>query len=130
MRSEAEFALALRQQRLLLRSDALRRTIAEQAQVLDAPLAAADRMRAIAAWIYAQRLWIAGAAVVVLVVRPRRAWRVVRFAWWLWRSARRAPAWFAVAGMLAQQAARRRADRSHSMQGRTGHGQDHHVPAP
>jgi YqjK-like protein len=125
VRTEAEFALALRQQRLLLRSEALRGTIALQAQVLEAPFATADQVRAIAAWVYAQRVWFAGAAVVVLVVRPRRAWRVARFAWWLWRSARRARGWLAVASLLAQ-----RATDSRSTQGRPEHGQDHRVPAP
>ncbi len=125
MRTEAEFELALRQQRLLLRSEALRGTIAVQAQALEAPLATADQVRAIAAWVYMQRLWFAGAAVVVLVVRPRRAWRVARFAWWLWRNARRARTWLAAAGLLAQRAAD-----SRSTQGRPEHGQDHRVPAP
>ncbi len=104
MKSEAEFAIALRQQRLLLRSEALRGQLASQVQVLDAPLAAADQARAIAQWLYARRVWIAAGAVVVLVARPRRAWRAMRLGWWLWRSARRAQAWLAAAGLLARTA--------------------------
>ena len=96
MRSEAEFELALRQQRLLLRSEALRDAIATQATVLDAPFAAADRVRAAARWLDAHRTWVFGAAVVFVVLRPRRAWRIARFGWWLWRAKRRAQTWFAV----------------------------------
>ena len=101
MRTEAEFALALRQQRLLLRSEALRSAIAGQARVLEAPLAAADRARAAARWLYARRRWIAVAVVAIVVVRPRRAWRAARWGWWLWRSGRRVGEWLALAGLLA-----------------------------
>jgi YqjK-like protein len=104
MKSEAEFALALHQQRLLLRSETLRGQVASQARVLEAPLAAADQARASAHWLYTQRVWIAAAAVVVLVARPRRAWRAARLGWWLWRSALRAQAWLAAAGLLARTA--------------------------
>jgi hypothetical protein len=104
MKSDAEFELALRQQQLLSRSEALRSALAVQAQVLEAPLAAADLARAIAQWLYEQRIWIAGATVAVLIVRPRRAWRVARWSWWLWRNVRRARAWLAVAGMAERRA--------------------------
>ena len=122
MRSEAEFALALRQQRLLLRSEALRNALVEQAGFIEAPLALADQVRAAARWLHAHRLWIAGAAAVVVVVRPRRAWRAARLAWWLWRSARRARAWLAMAGLLAQRDAEAREDSSRSMHGRPHYG--------
>jgi hypothetical protein len=104
VRSEAEFALALRQQRLLLRSEALRDAVATQATVLRAPLAAADRVRAVARWLDAHRAWVAGAAVVLVVVRPRRAWRIARLGWWLWRTTRRAQTWLAVLAPTARQA--------------------------
>ncbi len=100
-----ELDLALRQQRLLLRSAALRSKLAEQSVVLEAPLAAADRVHAGARWLYRQRAWLAGAVVVVLVVRPRRAWRVARFGWWLWRSARRVQPWLVAAGLVAARGA-------------------------
>lgn len=101
MRTEAEFALALKQQRLLLRSEALRRAVAEQVRVLEAPLGVADRARALSRWLYAQRAWIALAAVTVVVVRPRRAWRAARWGWWVWRHARRVHAMLVAAGLVA-----------------------------
>lgn len=93
-------ALLLRKERLLSRSAALRGDIAAQSAVLERPLAAADRVRAGAHWAYRQRGWIAGAAVAVWVVRPRRAFRGLRFAWWLWRRVQRARPWLALAGSL------------------------------
>ncbi len=101
MRSELEFDLALRQQRLLMRSEILRAALVQESVVLEAPLAAADQVRAAANWLYSKRDWIVGGVVVLLVVRPRRAWRVVRWGWWLWRSARRALPWLAAAGLVA-----------------------------
>lgn len=135
MRSEAEFALALRQQRLQMRSEMLRAQITQQAGALEAPLAAADQVRAWARWLHAQRAWIAGAVVVVLVVRPRRAWRVAMLGWRLWRVSRRMRAWLAVAGILARSAQARGSSTgahrsSTSMHRRHFHGQDHRVPAP
>jgi|APFre7841882630_1041343.scaffolds.fasta_scaffold101399_2 hypothetical protein len=92
--------LALRRQRLLLRSAALRATLAEQSVAIETPLAAADRVYAGARWLYRQRGWLIGGVVIVLVVRPRRAWRLLRFGWWAWRSARRAQTWLSAAGLM------------------------------
>lgn len=92
--------LALRRQALLQRSAALREGLAYQSVALEAPLAAADRVHEGARWLYRQRAWLAGGLVVVLVVRPRRAWRLVRFSWWAWRSARRVQPWLAAAGLI------------------------------
>ena len=100
MSTAAEFDLALRRERLLLRSAALRTTLGDQSVVLEAPLAAADRVSAGAHWLYRQRAWLIGGLVVVLVLKPRRAWRVARFGWWLWRSSRRALPWLMAAGLL------------------------------
>lgn len=100
MRTEAEFALALRQQRLLLRSEALRAAIATESRVLEAPLALADQGRALVLWLYARRLWIGAGVAVVLLIRPRRAWRVASTAWWLWRSALRVRRWLGAAGLM------------------------------
>ena len=97
----AEFELALRQQRLQLRSAALRRQLGEQAVVLEAPFNAADRVQAAALWLYRQRAWLVGGAVVVVVVRPRKAWALVKFSWWLWRSVRRVQSWLPDAGLPA-----------------------------
>jgi hypothetical protein len=105
MSSAREAELALRRQRLLMRSAALRATFAEQAVVLEAPLAAADRVHAGVRWLIRYRGWVMGGVVVVLVVRPRRAWRLLRLGWWLWRSARRVQPWLVAAGLIAPLAA-------------------------
>ena len=102
MRTDAEFELALRQQLLLVRSAALRDAASEHARALGPPLAAVDRARNFAAWLYARRLWVGAAAVLVLVVRPRRAWRAARWSWWLWRTARRSLAWLTVAELVVR----------------------------
>jgi YqjK-like protein len=79
----------------------LRSALAEQSVLLAAPLAVADRVHAGARWLVRHREWVAGGVVVVLVVRPRRAWRALRLGWWAWRSARRARGWLSAAGLLA-----------------------------
>jgi hypothetical protein len=99
--SSREADLALRRQRLLARSAALRASLAEQSVLLETPLAVADRVHAGARWIARHRDWVAGGVIVVLVMRPRRAWRLVRSGWWVWRSARRAQAWLSAAGLMA-----------------------------
>ena len=98
--------LALRRQRLLIRSAALRDALAEQAAVLDAPFAAADRARAGVHWLVRQRAWLGVGLVFVLAVRPRRAWRLLGFGWRLWRRARRVRPWLAAAGLIATAGAR------------------------
>lgn len=100
MSQARDIELALRRQRLLLRSAALRSALAEQSVVLEAPLAVADRVHAGVRWLGRHRDWWVGGALVVLVVRPRRAWRMLRFGWWAWRSARRAQVWLSAAGLM------------------------------
>jgi hypothetical protein len=109
MISAAEHDLALRRQILLARSAALRAALAEQAGVLEAPLAVADRVHAGFRWLVRYRGWVLGGAVVVLVWRPRRAWLLLRWGWWLWRSARRVQPWLAAAGLVAPPSAASRA---------------------
>jgi YqjK-like protein len=101
MSQAREFDLALRRERLLMRSAALRSALADQSVLLETPLAVADRVNAGARWLYRQRGWVAGGVAVVLVVRPRRAWRLLCLGWWAWRHARRAQGWLAAAGLLA-----------------------------
>lgn len=98
--------LALRRRLLVLRSAALRGALARHSQALEAPFAAADRVRAGARWLYAQRALVTLGVVVVLVVRPRRAVRVARFGWWAWRSARRLMPWLVAAGFVMPTRAR------------------------
>lgn len=95
-----EESLALRQQRLLMRSAALRVSLAEQSVLLEAPFAAADRVHGGARWLVRHRHWLVGGAVVVLVVRPRRALRLMRWGWWAWRSTRRVQSWLFAAGLM------------------------------
>lgn len=101
MNGNALADVAQQRQRLLARSAALRATLSAQSAVLEPPLATADRVVLAARWLYLQRGWIAAGAVVVLVLRPRRAWRVVRFGWWAWRTARRVQPWLVAAGLVA-----------------------------
>lgn len=96
-----EAALALRQQRLQLRSAALRLQLAEQAVVLEAPFGAVDRAYAGVHWLYRQRGWLIGGVVIVAVLRPRKAWKWVKLGWWLWRGARRLQPWLVAAGLSA-----------------------------
>lgn len=101
MTGNAMADMALKRQRLLARSAALRATLAAQSDVLQRPLATADRAVLAARWLYLQRGWIAAGAVIVIVLRPRRAWRLARFGWWAWRTARRAQPWLVAAGLAA-----------------------------
>ena len=99
----AEIELALRQQQLLLRSAALRASIADQAGVLEAPFALADRVHAAARWAWRERFALVGGAVVVIaVLRPRRVWKLAGFGWWAWGRTRRVRGWLQAAGLAAK----------------------------
>ena len=65
--------LIVRQQRLLVRSAQLRLLLADQAQILQKPLARADQAQSGLQWLYRNPLWPLGALVLVALVRPRRA---------------------------------------------------------
>ena len=96
----AETDLALRQRRLLMRSAALRASIAEQSAVLVRPFAIADRVHAGARWAWRERVaLIGGGVVVLLVLRPRRVWRLATFGLWAWRKRHRVQAWLKAAGI-------------------------------
>lgn len=96
----AETELALRQQRLLMRSAGLRTSIADQAVVLEAPFAIADWVHAAACWAWRERVALIGGTTVVLVLlRPRRVWKLARFGWRAWRRAQRVQAWMLAAGL-------------------------------
>lgn len=81
-------ALAERRAALLARSAVLRARLQQQAQVLDAPLALADRGVAGLCWLRRHPQVPLAAVAVVVVLRPRRAWRLAVRAWALWRSLR------------------------------------------
>jgi len=102
MIADARLALLLRRQHLIARSEALRGRLLREVQPWQGPLVVADRMLWVGRWLHAQRHWPIGAAAVVVVLRPRRAARWLRRAWWLWRWSRRLRPWMgALAGVLA-----------------------------
>lgn len=98
--------LAIRQERLLLRSAALRASMAEQAQVLETPFAIADRLHDGVRWMWRERVvLIGGTAVALIVLRPRRVWRLAWLGFWTWRRTRRVRAWLRAEGMASPAAA-------------------------
>ena len=64
----------------------LRSRLADQAQVLRAPLALADRVRNAGAWLAAHPQWLLAAAGVLALLRPRRALAWSLKLWWGWRA--------------------------------------------
>lgn len=85
--------LAVRQQRLLVRSAQLRLVLADQAQALRRPLALADRAQSGLRWLYHNPQWPLGALVLVILVRPRRAMVWGARLWWSWKSFKQAQHW-------------------------------------
>lgn len=85
--------LAVRQQRLLVRSAQLRLVLAEQAQALRRPLALADRVQSGLQWLYRNPQWPLGALALVIVVRPRRAMVWGGRLWWSWKTFKQAQHW-------------------------------------
>lgn len=97
-----ETELVLRQQKLLKRSAELRASIADQAVVLEAPFGIADRVHAAALWAWRERVGlIGGTAVAIVLLRPRRVWKLARFGWRAWRRTRRVQAWLLAAGLMS-----------------------------
>lgn len=88
-----------RQQLLLLRSQDLRGRLALQAAALQPPLAWADRLRAGWQWLHAHPEWPLGTALVVIVLRPRRALRWGIRLWSAWQTLRRLQRQFQASGL-------------------------------
>lgn len=78
--------LALQREALRARSAALRERAAGQAQALAAPLRIADGVWAGWLWLRQHPRAVVAGVVVFVVVRPRRAWLLVRWAWRGWRA--------------------------------------------
>ncbi len=74
-----------RQQQLLARSELLRHQLADDAQVLQRPLALADQVRQGFRWLKTHPEVLAGGAVLLALIRPRRAWRLALRAWAGWQ---------------------------------------------
>jgi hypothetical protein len=76
---------ARKREQLLARSAALRLQLARDSQVLVTPLALADKAREGLRWLRQHPQWpLAGLGLLVLL-RPRRAWRWAKRGWWVWR---------------------------------------------
>ena len=78
-----------RRQELLIRSHDLRLRIAQDAQALEHPLALADKVHSGFQWLATHPQWVVVAAIVPLLLRPRRAVGLVLKLWWGWRTWRR-----------------------------------------
>jgi len=78
-----------RQQQLQVRSGRLRQQLVDDAQLLRRPLALADQVRHGWQWLRAHPEVLAGGALLLALVRPRRAWRLASRAWAGWQLWRR-----------------------------------------
>ncbi len=86
---------AQRREQLLIRSTTLREQLAQQAQVLAAPLAIADSLGNSLHWLRQHPEWPLGGLALLALLRPRRAWRWASRVWWGWRLWRRGSRWLA-----------------------------------
>ncbi len=93
--------LALRSEALQQRSAALREVIALDSQVLRAPLALVDQVRAGGRWLKAHPEWVGVGVAVLVVWRPRRALGLAARVWASWRLWRRVQRWQLVAMAMA-----------------------------
>ena len=81
--------ITIRQQALLRRSAELRQALALQTNVLQTPLALADRLRESWRWLRGHPELPLAAGAILLVLRPRGAWRWGHRLWWGWRALQR-----------------------------------------
>lgn len=72
------------QQRLRIRSAELRLRLANEAQVLETPLALIDQARAGVTWLRRHPQWLVGALALLGLIRPQRATRWAARLWWGW----------------------------------------------
>lgn len=80
---------ALKKQRLQLKAATQRVQLAQQLQAWAPAFAAADSACAAARWLGAHPQWLIGAAVVVLVAKPRAFFRWLRRGFFAWQALRR-----------------------------------------
>lgn len=93
-------ALAQRCEALQARSAELRGALARDSQVIQTPLALADRALAGLRWLKAHPQWVGIGVAVLVVWRPRRAWRLGARLWGAWRLWGRVQRWQAAVGPL------------------------------
>jgi hypothetical protein len=83
-----DIELALKKQRLQLRSAALREQMRAQGRALEPAFLAVDRIGNVIGWLRRHPEVSVAAVVAIVVARPRRAFRWARrgfFAWQAWR---------------------------------------------
>lgn len=85
--------LALEKQRLQMQSATQRDALAAAAAGVMPLFAAADGVRNGVIWLRHNPQWLAGAAVALLVARPRRVLRWVRSGFFAWQTWRRIAQW-------------------------------------
>ena len=100
MMSQRQVDLMDRKQQLLVRSAELRMTLATQTQVLQAPLAILDQIKAAILWLGKHPVWPLATLALIAVVRPRRSLRLVSRFWWGWGMYRQVQQWI---GRLSRQ---------------------------
>ncbi len=87
--AQRQAELALRREALCARSDRLRVELADRATVLRLPLRLADGAWRGWRWVKTHPDAVVAGVVVVVVVRPRRAWTLARWTWRSWRAWRK-----------------------------------------
>jgi len=86
----AKAPAAQRREQLLIRSTVLRARVAQDARVLEAPLAVADRVRDGVLWLRNHPEWGIGAVVLLVLLKPRAALGWAARGWAAWRVLQRA----------------------------------------
>lgn len=81
--------LALRQQRLLLRSAELRRDVGVCTAPFKKPLAVVDQAWRAAQWLTNNPQWPVGAVLLLTILRPKRTLIWGTRLWWVWRTLQR-----------------------------------------
>lgn len=86
--TDRQLELALKRQRLQWQADSQRQDLERHFRVFLPAFNASDRVRNGAIFLRRHPQWLAGAALVLAALRPRRAWRWSKrgfIAWRLWR---------------------------------------------
>jgi hypothetical protein len=106
--NDRDLELALKKQRLQMRSEELRRQIGERIAAASPLLTGAAKLRDAFAWLRAHPLLPIAVAIAYAVARPGRAWRWGRRAFTAWQLLKRIAGWIAVA------AGSRKGDQAHA----------------